>query len=172
MFILNGRMKSNNQELFLPLELQRRINRLIPIDDVLQDKPICSQVEDKHLSDVNVSANVSMNMRINISLHINQFQELECFIENDILRFESPSNLKSPFIGKTNWLDEFCRQTQKDRVKWNSKLHHSKSRFTKKTMYEQAEDLIDIVRLIFFIFFQLKLMKFFIYRQQMILLIV
>lgn len=45
----------------------------------------------------------------------------------------------------TNWLVEFCKQNQKDRVKWDSKLHQSKMRFGRKTMYEQAEDLIDIV---------------------------
>lgn len=45
----------------------------------------------------------------------------------------------------TNWLIEFCKQNQKDRVKWDSKLHQSKTRFGRKTMYEQAEDLIDIV---------------------------
>lgn len=65
--------------------------------------------------------------------------------ESDIVYLEPRSNSKSLYTKKSNWLEEFCRQTQKDRVKWNSKLHHTKNRFSKKSMYEQAEDLIDIV---------------------------
>lgn len=48
-----------------------------------------------------------------------------------------------------NWLVKFCKQNQKDRIKWDSKLHQSKTRFARKTMYEQAEDLIDIVSICF-----------------------
>lgn len=63
----------------------------------------------------------------------------------DIVGLEPRSNLKQLYTKKSNWLEECCRETQKDRVKWNSKLHHIKNRFSRKSMYEQAEDLIDIV---------------------------
>lgn len=46
---------------------------------------------------------------------------------------------------KANWLDCFRCKTRKDRINWNSKLHHRATHFSQKTMYEQAENLMDIV---------------------------
>lgn len=50
---------------------------------------------------------------------------------------------------KTNWIDEYSKKVPKERVIWDSKLYSDWKDFNKKTMYEQIEDLIDIVSLIF-----------------------
>lgn len=46
---------------------------------------------------------------------------------------------------KTNWLDEFRAQIRKDRIKWNSKLYQFEKQFESKTLYEQIDELMDIV---------------------------
>lgn len=46
---------------------------------------------------------------------------------------------------KPHWLSEFCSQTRRDRIKWNSKLHQYSKHFSAKSLYEQVEELVDIV---------------------------
>lgn len=52
---------------------------------------------------------------------------------------------------KTNWIQEFCENTRKDRIIWRSKLHANARKFANKSMYEQVEELIDIVSFFFFL---------------------
>lgn len=58
---------------------------------------------------------------------------------------EPRSNPKPIFERKQNWLPEYIKNRQKDRIKWNSKLHRAENRFSRMSMYEQAEELMNIV---------------------------
>lgn len=53
-----------------------------------------------------------------------------------------PKSLKKP---ESNWISAFIKKQRNDRITWNSKLYHANKRFSKKSMYEQAEELMDIV---------------------------
>lgn len=64
---------------------------------------------------------------------------------SEFVYIEPRSNPKPIFERKQNWLPEYIKQRRTDRIKWNSKLHHSENQFSRKSMYEQAEELMDIV---------------------------
>lgn len=58
---------------------------------------------------------------------------------------ESRLEPKPLYETKTNWIDEYCRNIRKDRVIWDTKLYASSREFSRKSMYEQVEELMDIV---------------------------
>lgn len=68
---------------------------------------------------------------------------------NQELNIEPPAKPRPLSSAKCNWLNDFRCKTRKDRINWNSKLHHRATRFSTKTMYEQAEELMDIVSFLF-----------------------
>lgn len=133
----------------LPKNLQRRVNRLINVTQSNEEHQ--EQSENSKSPDEDVSREALFYLLAVLPIEIDQilcFQSLKCSYDDDITSLMTKSHPKHANRNqkKPNWLVEFCQQNRKDRVKWNSKLHHDKTRFTKKTMYEQAEDLIDIVR--------------------------
>ncbi|XP_031634169.1 uncharacterized protein LOC116347630 [Contarinia nasturtii] len=105
----------------IPLPLHRRINRLIKTDDILFDE---TSIPEEH----------NEPKLFNDDL---QLRDDKIFVEPRL----EPKPLSQI---KTNWFDEFCRNTQKDRIIWESKLHEASRRFANKSMYEQVEDLMDI----------------------------
>lgn len=52
---------------------------------------------------------------------------------------------------KTNWIERFCQSDLKERIIWDSKLHREAREFENKTMYEQVEELMDMVCAFFLI---------------------
>lgn len=46
---------------------------------------------------------------------------------------------------ETNWIKEYIGSIRKDRVKWESKLYAADRLFKNKSMYEQVEEMMDIV---------------------------
>lgn len=46
---------------------------------------------------------------------------------------------------KTNWIDRYCMKAPKERVVWDSRVYAEWKEFENKSMYEQVEDLMDVV---------------------------
>lgn len=44
----------------------------------------------------------------------------------------------------TNWLENYCKEIRKDRIKWNTKLYADHNDFDRKPLHDQIEDLIDV----------------------------
>lgn len=62
---------------------------------------------------------------------------------------------------KTNWIDKYCKSAPKERVIWDSILYSEWKDFDKKSMYEQVEDLMDIVSVITIFEFRIQRDEFF-----------
>lgn len=58
---------------------------------------------------------------------------------------EPLANPKPLYEEETNWIEEYIGGIRKDRVKWESKLYAADRHFSNKSIYEQVEDLMDIV---------------------------
>lgn len=69
-------------------------------------------------------------------------KELE-FVPID-LKIDPPPELRKPVLAPVNWMATFLRSPIKDRVCWPSKIYQFDKKFSKKTMFEQAEQLMDL----------------------------
>lgn len=64
------------------------------------------------------------------------------------LKIEPPPEPRRTFR-TFNWAANYLRQPRKDRVVWPSKIYNFEKKFVNKTLFEQAEQLTDLVRLYF-----------------------
>lgn len=48
-------------------------------------------------------------------------------------------------IKEVNWIAKMLNMKRTERIKWPSKLYYFDQKFSQKTLYEQAEDLMDMV---------------------------
>lgn len=153
-------MEHLGENYLLPANLQRRITRLVHKDEIIEEAQVTADTVESPDEDVSKmlfqTVDYSMLDYNNAASLFELFsQESKCSFDGNITNLLSkwpPKHVSSQ--KRSNWLVEFCRQTPKDRVKWNSKLHHSRTRFSRKPMYEQAEDLIDIVSELYFAYVQ------------------
>lgn len=61
-------------------------------------------------------------------------------------KIDPPPEPRRPAAGACkNWLENYIRAPRKDRVRWPSKIYCSDRKFSQKTLYEQADQLMDLV---------------------------
>lgn len=70
-------------------------------------------------------------------------QELE-FVQIN-LKIDPLPEPRRPVRIETNWLTKFIKSTRKERVVWPTKIYRFDVKFSEKTMYEQADQLMDLV---------------------------
>lgn len=127
----------------IPYKLQRRISRLIKIDDVLKEDSTSTEQIEPCLENVMWKYKYSYWFSFFYRLKFLFPQDSES-LDNRIC-IEPLANPKPLYEEETNWIEEYIGGIRKDRVKWESKLYAADRRFSNKSIYEQVEDLMDIV---------------------------
>lgn len=77
------------------------------------------------------------------------------------LQIDPPPEPRRPPKQPVNWVAHFLRQPRKDRVVWPSKLYNFDKKFSQKTLHEQAEQLMELVKINEFPFLLLLKIGFF-----------
>lgn len=72
------------------------------------------------------------------------------------LKIDPPPEPRKPVRKTVNWVATYLREQRKDRVVWPSKLYRFDRKFSQKTLFDQANQLMDLVKKKDYIFIIIK----------------
>lgn len=70
-------------------------------------------------------------------------------MDTNQIYIEPNTKPKPLFEVKTNWISEYCKRAPKERVIWDTKLYSKWKEFDQKSLFEQTEELLDNVYVLF-----------------------
>lgn len=76
---------------------------------------------------------------------ITEILDREKTFEQIFLKIDPPPEKRKQQAKEVNWIAKMMSMKRADRIKWPSKLYYFERKFSQKTLYDQAEDLMDMV---------------------------
>lgn len=136
----------------MPPGLGKRVRRFIDLD-LIEQKAKKMDDPDNDLP-VEPSKSLQLSQRRSENFNestITEILEREKTFVPIKLKIDPPPEKRKPMTKEANWVAQMMRSKRTDRVKWPSKLYYFDRKFSQKSLYEQADDLMDMVSKCLFI---------------------
>uniref|UniRef100_A0A336MQ95 CSON005336 protein n=1 Tax=Culicoides sonorensis TaxID=179676 RepID=A0A336MQ95_CULSO len=130
----------------LPKKLHARVSKIIPIIPLEEDK----FEEEKEIEIPDDYVNATENELDEFDLDkdaINKLTEMQQDYEaKEVLdlKLEKETVKRKPNTFAANWMVDYFRKHNQERVIWQTKLYEKKRRFEDKPLFEQVEELTDL----------------------------
>ncbi|XP_063706398.1 uncharacterized protein LOC134835449 [Culicoides brevitarsis] len=130
----------------LPKKLHARVSKIIPIIPLEEDK--FEEEKEVELLDENVTNAGKELEELDLDKDaINKLTDRQLDYDSKevlSLKLEEEAAIRKPNTFSANWMVDYFKKHNQERVIWQTKLYEKKRRFEDKPLFEQVEELTDL----------------------------